>query len=62
MGYVGAFLLVLSVATLAQGENGIHELAGQRASKYELVTVTQLVEYELYSSNIFMFTTLFISN
>ena len=44
MGYVGAFLLVLSVATLAQGENGIHELAGQRASKYELVTVTQLVE------------------
>ena len=42
MGYVGAFLMVLSVATLAQGENGIHELASQRASKYELITVTQL--------------------
>ena len=36
------FLLVISVVTLAQGENGIHELARQRASKYELVTVTQL--------------------
>ena len=42
MGIIVTFLFVISVVRLAQAEDGIHELAKQRATKYELVTVTQL--------------------